>query len=126
MNDERQQRKNHDIVGRFQEHWKRRHRQVDGTFPCKVSVHYRKRNRIVDTDVCIYPDGRVYVSDREWFNSDDHYSLLNPDFQIYRLGKRRRGLRIYGGSLTPPEDKMGGPYMYDIRPTNRTRARRNG
>jgi len=72
--------------------------------------------RSVDTNVHFRPNGTVYIADSGWFNSLDHYAEFNPDFQRYTVGKRRHGLSIHGGDLEPPEDKMGPPYLIDIRP----------
>lgn len=121
MNDERQKRRNYGAVSQFREHWRRK-RKIDfgGPFPARVRVRYRGSDRKIDTQVHIHSDARVYIQEAEWFNAIDHYTEMNPDFQIYTLTKRRRALRVRSDP-DEPSDKLG-VYKYDIRPLKRKKC----
>ena len=120
-NDEAQQRRNLVNVSRFEGHWEPLGINFSDFFTCRLRVQYRDLDKSVTTTARLFPGGRVYVSEAEWFNADDHYTEFLVDFQTYKLTKRRRALRVYGGGPRPPADKMGGPYVYDIRPIKKKR-----
>ena len=112
MNDEKQKRINYQNVSKFRWHWESRGVRFPGPFDCLLRVRNRGHDRSVKTQIWIDPNAHVLLADSGWFNSIDHYSELNPDFQIYRTTIPKRALRIYGHG-----DKMGGDYVYDICPT---------
>lgn len=120
-NDEAQKRRNLDHLSRFETHWEGLGVDFADFFPCLLRLRYRGLDRKVRTTARLFPGGKVYASEAEWFNAADHYSEFLAEFQTYRLTKRRRALRIYGGGSRPPEDKMGGPYIFDIRPIRQGR-----
>jgi hypothetical protein len=116
MIDEEQKRKNARVISRFRAHWTKRGIDFQDYFPCRLRVRYRDHDRKLQTRARLSSGGKVHLLEAEWFNAIDHYSELNPDFQIYELTKQKRALRVHGGASHPPQDKMGGPYIYDIRP----------
>jgi hypothetical protein len=112
MNDEHQKRLNHRVLSRFEAHWRRKGVLADYQFfNCEVRMRYSGHDRRVVTQAQILPSNHVYIMDAQWFNSIDHYAEFNPDFQIFKLTKLRRALRIEGAG-----DKLRGRYRYDIRP----------
>jgi hypothetical protein len=65
MIDDTQNEKNHEAVIDFREHCRKK-REVDF--------------------------GRPFEA--EWFNAGDHYTEMKPDFQLYKLTRRRRSFRV--------------------------------
>lgn len=88
-------------------HW---HGQQIVIHECSVQYEWKKKSRVVITKVHFYHNGKIYLEDSGWLNSEDHYCEFSMSWQDYSVTDEF-DLRISGNG-----PKASGNYSLVITP----------